>query len=658
MSGICGIVKLDGARVEPQLLRKMADGAAYRGPDGIRHWVQGPAGFAHLAFHTTPESARERQPLLSDDGRYCLVTDARIDNRDDLIPLLYAKGLLKSKLPTDADIIFAAYSQWGEDCAQYLIGDYAFALWNAPNQRLFAARDVMGIRQLYYTVRDGTLYFATTIGSLIAALPSRPALNGPFVEDFLRCRWNRWVHETVYAGIYRLPPAHSLVSTEKEVRLRQYYTLGSRPPPAYQTDEEWILAFRELLNKVLVAQLRSQTPVGILVSGGLDSSAVASVAHDISQRREVPMIKLITCLFDHTPSADEREFFHEVEAYCPDFESHTFLGDELWGFRDVGAESGYPLDEPDIYVLRAQTMALFGAVASSGCRVALSGDWANGTLGDAVYATPRALRAVDLRTLPSEIKHFKRFSKESWVRLLLRAYAPETLLRLYRKVIDPKRGLFGPSPTPWVRPLDDSLNQRQTGARSTRLHRPDGLSISGEAILQWSTRAYDFARLSAVDVSTAFAGIEWRLPYLDRRIVEFALRMPQHMACSNGMNRVILRQSMRGSLPESVRLRMDKPGLVELVYRGFERERNRVECLLNEPRLATLGFIDGATLRDEVHRLWPEGDSNDYRFRHCLPSLLMEAWLRHAFPTVDDITVGCNGYNGVANQLWNEGGTS
>ncbi len=115
MSGICGMFNRDGAPVDPAVLRRMAEAAAHLGPDGIHYWTDGPLGLAHLALHTTAESIREQQPLLARQGESVLVADARVDNRDELMATLTAKGHLLQKEPTDADLILAAYEMWGDE---------------------------------------------------------------------------------------------------------------------------------------------------------------------------------------------------------------------------------------------------------------------------------------------------------------------------------------------------------------------------------------------------------------------------------------------------------------------------------------------------------------------------------------------------------------
>ncbi|MBC7260570.1 MAG: asparagine synthetase B, partial [Chloroflexi bacterium] len=271
MSGMAGIFHLDGAPVDPELLYKMAQALQYRGKDGSKVWHDGTIGLVHIHFWTTPEEVGEEQPICSEDGRLWITADARVDNREELIPLLCAEGYLKKEVPSDVEIILAAYQRWGEDCAQRLIGDFSFAIWDAQARRLFLARDVIGIRQLYYAVMDEVFYFGNTIGAVLAALPRQPALNRPLIHEFLRGSYRRWICQTVYEDIQRLPPAHHLVVDGGVPKPKLYYVLGSGPVPRCTSDEDWLQAFRELFREAVRCRLRSITPIGISVSGGLDS---------------------------------------------------------------------------------------------------------------------------------------------------------------------------------------------------------------------------------------------------------------------------------------------------------------------------------------------------------------------------------------------------
>ena len=167
MSGICGIINLDGTPVDSGLLREMTEVAACRGPDGIHYWVEEGVGFAHLALHTTLEAKREHQPLVDTDRCLVLVADARIDNRSELIRTLKAKGFLPEKSLTDADLILMAYKCWGRNCPQYLLGDFCFALWDQNERALLLTRDQLGARPCYYHQSGRTIVFASEVQQIL-----------------------------------------------------------------------------------------------------------------------------------------------------------------------------------------------------------------------------------------------------------------------------------------------------------------------------------------------------------------------------------------------------------------------------------------------------------------------------------------------------------
>src|SRR5579864_1002567 len=145
MSGIAGIFFRDGRPVESARLQKMSAAMAHRGPHGEGVWARGSAGFAHRQLHTCPEGVQERQPLADRAGEFCLVFDGRIDNREELFSELKIGQDAWSSI-SDTVLLLAAYRNWGEDCAVKLLGDFAFAVWDAANQRVFCARDAMGIK--------------------------------------------------------------------------------------------------------------------------------------------------------------------------------------------------------------------------------------------------------------------------------------------------------------------------------------------------------------------------------------------------------------------------------------------------------------------------------------------------------------------------------
>jgi asparagine synthase (glutamine-hydrolysing) len=173
MSGITGLYNLDGRPADDLLLRRMAAAIEHRGPDGIRYWVNGPVGLGHLMLQSTPESAHEKQPLANGDATLCLTLDGRVDNRSELRHGLESRGF-SPRDDSDAELVLRAYECWGEGCPNRLLGDFAFAIWDAGKRQLFCARDHVGVSPFYYHRSASLFAFGSEIRSLLA-LSGSPA---------------------------------------------------------------------------------------------------------------------------------------------------------------------------------------------------------------------------------------------------------------------------------------------------------------------------------------------------------------------------------------------------------------------------------------------------------------------------------------------------
>jgi len=199
MSGICGIVHADGSPVDPELLRRLTDSLKFRGPDTQKIWHNGPVGFGHTLLRTTFESEHERQPA-SLDGEIWITADARIDGWAELKEKLAAAGERVSAHTTDDALILHAYRAWGEDCVNHLIGDFAFAIWDGPKQKLFCARDHFGVRPFFYArVGDG-LVFSNTLNCVRLHPAVSDTLNDLSIADHLLFEFIQDPTATAFAG--------------------------------------------------------------------------------------------------------------------------------------------------------------------------------------------------------------------------------------------------------------------------------------------------------------------------------------------------------------------------------------------------------------------------------------------------------------------------
>ncbi len=625
MSGICGIINFNGALVDPVVLEKMAQAAAYRGPDGIHYWIDGSVGLAHLTLHTTPESLRERQPLHNTRGDLTLVADARIDNRGELIPFLASKGLVHEKdadgnTPTDADLILAAYECWGEDCPKRLIGDFAFVIWNAKEQMLFAARDPVGIRQLHYHQVGPRLLLGTSIASILAVLDERPAINRPLVEDMLASRFDRWVHETGFVGIYRLPPSYTVAWREGQERLTRYWFFGAQAGPKYKSDDEYVAHYRDLFEQAVRAHLRSAFPIGITGGAGLDSGSILGMAnHLIAAGGGCPPVRLYTGIFDHTPGADEREYLETSIAANPHIEPVLLPCDDYWALRRFPEDIDYPLDDLDYSPTDQMTMRILRRAVKDGARIVLTGIFGDQMLLWAAYHLPDCIPSVPLKELPCELPHFVKQTNYTSFQLLL-AYAYLSLplpLRSFASLA--RQALTRSSSTSSPRRLQQRYNENY-------LAPPPQLSYAASHIYHSLSAGPFSTHFFAQDKLTAYLGIEWRYPYLHRSLVDFLLSIPARLFFQGGTTRRIQRKAMQNILPELIYQRNNKAFFDALYHRGVrDKESLWIDSLFENAVVVHDGFLDKQRLELEW-TAYKSGASDNARL--IINTVCVEAWLR------------------------------
>ncbi len=236
MSGIVGIVSLDGTPVDERLLRQMTDSLAYRGPDKRAIWLDGPVGFGHTLLITTVESHEEQPASL--DGRVWITADARVDGREDLVEQLELRGRRRLRAATDAQLILHAYHVWGEDCPEHLLGDFAFAIWDGRKRSLFCARDHFGVKPFYYARLRSGFIFSNTLDCVRSHPGVSNTLNELAIGDFLLFCCNQDPTTTTFADIRRLAPAHTLTCGEVTRRPKRYWTLPTEGRIRYRRSHD------------------------------------------------------------------------------------------------------------------------------------------------------------------------------------------------------------------------------------------------------------------------------------------------------------------------------------------------------------------------------------------------------------------------------------
>jgi asparagine synthase (glutamine-hydrolysing) len=589
--GICGVVAPDRSP-ETETVAAMSELIAHRGPDGDGLFAREGVALASRRLAILDLSEAGAQPFASSDGRLHLVHNGEIYNYRELRAELESRGH-RFASATDTEVILHAYREWGERSVERFNGMWAFALWDEDEQRLFCARDRFGVKPFYYRFDAGRLVFASELKAFRADPQTLLRANERIVRDFVRNDWFEHSDETFFAGIVKLPPAHTLVFDRDGLRTRRFWQLELRDPPAGDPVE----AVRELFLDSVRLRLRSDVTVGTCLSGGIDSSAVAGVI-DLLLREEAENARPIgerqqtfTVYFDD-PAFDERPYAREVVARtkaAPHWVSFT-AADLVDNVERIVEAHDEPFRSTSIcagwYVMRE--------AARSGVTVVLDGQGGDEVL--AGYPAYFSARYADLLThgrlleLGSELaEHRRLYGSRRAGATLARSFAPPALEERLR---DRRSGstsllhadLDGLTETPQLdgSPFPDRLRTLQTRI----------LTVRGLPEL-----------LHAEDRNSMTHSIEARVPFLDYRLVELLFSLEGGHLIERSRTKAILRRALHDLLPPSVRERTDKLGFVTPEASFFRGALGDLAAdVFASQSFRERGFVDATAARTRLER--------------------------------------------------------
>ncbi|MGH7721169.1 MAG: lasso peptide isopeptide bond-forming cyclase, partial [Gemmatimonadaceae bacterium] len=370
MGGIAGVWYLDGRPTTREIAGRLEEAVRHRGPDAGGSWAGEEVALAQRLLWTTPQSLSEHGPHASTEGRVVLCADLRIDNRGELLDACGVRGPERAAIG-DVELLLMAYTLWGSRCPERLIGDFAFAVWDARRELLFCARDHVGVKPFFYHHAPGRVFaFASESKGVLAVHEVPRRLNEARLIDYIERSFDDKT-ATFYADILRLPPGHSLTVTRDGVRTSPYWSLDPTKELRLGA-KEYAPAFRELFVEAVRCRLRSAFPVGGMLSGGLDSSSIVCVARNLAAAEE-PKIPLhsFSAVFDETPECDERPYIETVTA-VGGLQSHFIRADQVGPMDDLDRilwEQDEPFFAPNLFMHRA----LYAAARTAGVRVLLDG---------------------------------------------------------------------------------------------------------------------------------------------------------------------------------------------------------------------------------------------------------------------------------------------
>jgi asparagine synthase (glutamine-hydrolysing) len=623
MSGIFGIVQRNGAPLSPSTLDRMRDSMADWAPDSGGLWHDTNAGLGQARLFSTPESHHDRLPRRDTLSGISFTAAARVDNRAELGRLLNISLPEQAELP-DTEFLFRAYLRWGQDCPSHVYGDWAFAAWHPAERKLFLARDHSGNTSLFYYADPYRFAFASNRQALLDLNLAPAQMDELYLAQVL-VSWTAYHGErTPHTSIRRLPPAHTLTVTPECLKVAQYWRLEAVPELLLPRREDYVAAFTEIFDDAVRARLRTPVVggesgrVAVTLSGGLDSSAVtATAAGMVSNCGQRVTAFTSVPLFDPgnyvgNRFGDELPFAEATARFAGNVDLHTITAASMSPIQAIRRVLQI-LHEPahaagNFYWI----VDLEKAAKAHGCRVLLTGQMGNGgvswagdpfsqshafrirRLGLRAWARGEVTRAKDRvsRTAPTgllaEVRR-RRMDVGEWYRSS--AIHPDFARRL--QLLEQK-----------LCALDQLLPVTPREKRCQFLM--PGRSLGGALHAQMG----------------AAHGLEIRDPTGDARVLEFTLSVPDRifMDPETGLDRWLIRQAMKGRVPDEVRLNRRRGRQAADLVPRLRADAAEVEMTLEQlGRGPAAAYVDVSHMR-EVWRMIQSRDTPE-AFRKCVTVL-------------------------------------
>ncbi|HEY5997784.1 MAG TPA: asparagine synthase (glutamine-hydrolyzing) [bacterium] len=596
MCGIAGV--LNGVSREPvrrEQLQHMIGVLRHRGPDGFGFFQGEGVGLAHARLSII-DLEGGWQPIHNEDKRVWIVFNGEIFNYLELREALVKLGHV-FYTRSDTEVIVHLYEEYGIDCVQHLNGQFAFAVWDKGRERLFLARDRVGIRPLFYTRVGGSLLFASEVKSLFTD-PRVSRTIEPRALDQVFTFWMTVPPQTAFAGVQELPAGHVMV-VEKDVETTACYwdpDFRQEQPP--RREAEYAEELRALLLDATRLQLRADVPVGAYLSGGLDSSVIATLVRRFS---DTPVRTFSVNFSDE--AFDERGYQQEVVDHLgTDHSSITCTG------RDIGAafpDVIWHAEKPILRTAPTPLMLLSRLVRESGYKVVLTGEGSDEILaGYDIFKEAKIrrflARAPESTFRPLILKRLYPYLEKSPVRSVrygeaffnadVSGYPEAFYAHVPRWNTTRKTKVFFSDPLKSALHGYDNL-QALAPLLHERLPQYDYLSQA--QYLEIKTLLSGYLLCSQGDRMAMANSVEGRFPFLDHRVMEFCFALPPGLRMRALTEKYLLKKSVRDLLPQSITRRTKQPYMAPDAQSFFHAQPlDYVDDLLSENRLRRAGYFN------------------------------------------------------------------
>ncbi len=616
MGAIAGLFAFDGAEADAATAGALSSRLAVQGDDGERLAIAGSIAMVHRPFFTFAEERADSQPRRAESGRL-LLWDGRLDNEAELRVELEPYGV---KPATPSEIVLALYERRGLDAFAAFVGDFALALWDPRVRRLILAVDALGIRPLFYVETARGVAWSSKARSLVGALDLPLEVDESYVASFLA---NSISAQSPYRRVRVVPGGHLLVVEREQSRLHRYWSFEPRNEIRYRSDAEYEEHFRSVFTAAVASRLRADRPVFAELSGGVDSSTiVCEAARILEPTAPAAMgtpLRTLSFVFDEARSSDERPYIARIEAAIGSTGHH--LSEVAFPILSKRPPREF---EPDFPTNQISYLARYDAVAKllarESSRVLLSGIG-----GDQAFWSESA---------DGPFAVADRFRAGKLFHGLSDAYQWSSVLRLplWRTIWSGGMTPFLPQ---FMRPAHfrGAPSGSWIDARFSRRHGLDrgAMVPQGSSAFRYPSQRIQHSwllqtmRHFALQRCQSEGTLDVRYPYLDRRLLEFALAIPIEQKTRPGQTRSLVRRSLRGLVPPEVLDRRSKAGPTEAFQRALLRERVWLGELFADPLAARLGFLNASCFREELQRARHGLVANPAQLHRTVS---LELWLR------------------------------
>jgi asparagine synthase (glutamine-hydrolysing) len=619
MSVQFGRWNFEGQPPASDYIEKVSATLAPYGPDSDEAYSKGGVKILYHAFHTTKESRRETQPHISPSGAV-ITWDGRLDNRTELISDFRDAATSDS---TDVALVSAAYEKWSTNCFDQLVGDWALSIWNPNNRSLILAKDPIGTRHLYYSIDKDHITWSTVLDPLVLFAGKSFTLSEEYIAGWFATMFPA-AHLTPYVGVHAVPPSSSVLLRPGKRTISKYWDFDPCRKIRYSADADYEEHFRTVFAKAVQRRLRSDRPILVELSGGMDSSSIVCMADTVIARgtAETPRLDTISWYNDSDPNADERSYFTKVEEKRGRIGYHI----DLASLTDVESQKSFRGDfDSDHFAATPNSSGRlaehFGRYATymraQGHRVVLSGIGGGEVMGGSVPSP-----SPEFQNLLARGRFFSLANQlNSWAVKMRKPQLP-LLWNAVRDFLpfsdgDADKAVAGL----WLHPGFVRRNYFALAGYPSRVKLFGPLPSFQDNI---RTLTGDRRLLAYFGLQAEFLR-EMCYPYLDRGLLEFMFAIPREQIVRVGQRRSLMKRALVGIVPDELLKRKRKASVPAEPPKGSPKQPSLID-IGQHIVSSSLGIID-------PNRLWEAlqkgRHGKEVPVGHLKRTLTLEYWLRH-----------------------------